>query len=161
LYASKYDAARFTIKIFVDELSQHPATNSHFIGSAAKVKETPAPREIAQDTVNTKVQASYWQGYQAKQKASRLGTREEGYATLPKNAVKPTQVIACFYRLATTGSIVILETTPSNDGSKCHRLFISYQASVLFLAGLSLDLIELILHRNMVLLAGTGIDAQN
>ena len=60
LYASKYDAAKFTIKIFVDEHYNYPsahlrnpAANSHFIVNviAAKVKEKPnyVPYEIAQD----------------------------------------------------------------------------------------------------------------
>jgi len=98
LYASKYDVAKFTIKIFVDEHYncpgahlRNPAANSHFIANviAAKVKEKPnyAPYEIAQDINRTyRVQSSYWQAYRAKQKAitDLNGTPEEGYANLPQ-----------------------------------------------------------------------------
>jgi zinc finger SWIM domain-containing protein 3 len=105
LYASKYDAAKFTIKIFVDEHYncpgahlRNPAANSHFIANviAAKVKEKPnyAPYEIAQDINRTyRVQSSYWQAYRAKQKAitDLNGTPEEGYATLPQYCEKLRQ----------------------------------------------------------------------
>ena len=102
LYASKYRAPKFVIKIFVDEHYNCPgaylknsAANSHFIANviAAKVKEKPdyAPYEILQDVNRTyRVEASYWQAYRGKQKAvtDLNGTPEEGYAKLPQYCEK-------------------------------------------------------------------------
>ena len=102
LYASKYDAAKFVIKTFVEEHYncpgahlKNPAANSHFIANviAAKVKEKPdyAPYEILQDVNRThRVEVSYWPAYRAKQKAitNLNGTPEEGYAKLPQYCEK-------------------------------------------------------------------------
>ena len=102
LYASKYDAAKFVVKTFVNQHYNCPgarlknsAADSHFIANviAAKVKEKPgyAPSEIVQDINRTyRVNVGYWQAYRGKQKAldDLNGTPEEGYAKLPEYCEK-------------------------------------------------------------------------
>ena len=62
------------------------------------------------------------------------------------------------------GSSIILETTPSDAGTKIHRLFISYRASIDGFshcrALLGLDGAHLTSKYGGILLAATGVDAR-
>lgn len=66
--------------------------------------------------------------------------------------------------MSTIGSFINLETTPSDDGMKFHRLFISYRASIEGFvhcrALLGLDGTHLKSKYGGILLAATGVDAR-